>query len=280
MCHRTHRAADPGTVRAPIDLDHIGLGVHAAQPELELAVTRFGATVIYGGYTPGCHYVVTRMGDADRGIDVEFLEPERADEEPFLERFLAQRGPGAHHVTFIVADLASVLDRFAEAGLAPVVRRDFEHWREAFFTPAQVGGIVVQLGELAKNGPGTDEAFARAREDEPLGAATTERRGWEPGTAGWWEWPGPRGEETAVLTRIVLASDDLDRGLAVFAGLLGGELLERSADAAELSWPRGGRLRLERRDDRRPGFLRLDILGAPAGVDRLAGAAVSATSDR
>ena len=39
------------------------------------------------------------------------------------------------------------------------VRRDFEHWREAFFTPAQVGGIVVQLGELAKNGPGTDEAF-------------------------------------------------------------------------------------------------------------------------
>jgi hypothetical protein len=52
MCHRSQRAADPGTVRASIDLDHIGLGVHAAQPELEIAVTRFGATVIYGGYTP------------------------------------------------------------------------------------------------------------------------------------------------------------------------------------------------------------------------------------
>jgi catechol 2,3-dioxygenase-like lactoylglutathione lyase family enzyme len=271
--HDPRRSPRPQT--SPVELDHIGIGVRSAQPELETVVTRFGATVLYGGYTPGCLYVVSRLGDDREGMDVELLEPENAEQEPFLERFLQRHGDGAHHITFTLADIGPVLERFAASGLEPVVRRDFEHWREAFFSPKEVGGIVVQLAQLVE-GLGSEEAFELARADEHLGPETTQHRGWDPGTGGWWEWPGERDPETAYLTRVVLASDDLDRGLELFEGMLGGEVVERGDDAVELCWPRGGRLRLERRDDRAPGFLRLDVLGAPADVESIGSARVSA----
>jgi catechol 2,3-dioxygenase-like lactoylglutathione lyase family enzyme len=273
MCglHDPRRAPRPQS--SPIELDHIGIGVRSAQPELETVVTRFGATVLYGGYTPGCLYVVSRVGDENEGMDVELLEPEDAEKEPFLERFLQRHGPGAHHITFITTDLRGLLPKLAAAGLEPVVRRDFDQWREAFFSPKEAGGIVVQLAELV-DGLGSEEAFELARADEHLGPETTKRRGWDPGTEGWWEWPGDREPDTAYLTRIVLASDDLDRGLELFEGMLGGEAVERGDDAVELRWPRGGRLRLERRDDRPPGFLRLDVARAPAGVESIGNAAV------
>src|SRR3989442_12626720 len=68
----------------------------------------------------------------------------------FLHRFLARRGPGVHHVTFLVPSLAAACAR-AEAEGYEIVGRDESDsgWMTAFLHPKQALGIVVQLAQSA-----------------------------------------------------------------------------------------------------------------------------------
>jgi glyoxalase/bleomycin resistance protein/dioxygenase superfamily protein len=78
------------------------------------------------------------------GGRIEILEPRGADS--FLHRFLAERGPRVHHLTFKVPRLREACDR-AEARGYPVVGYDDSRpdWSEAFLHPKRALGIVVQL---------------------------------------------------------------------------------------------------------------------------------------
>jgi catechol 2,3-dioxygenase-like lactoylglutathione lyase family enzyme len=79
---------------------------------------------------------------------IEALEP--AGEEGFLHRFLAQRGPGVHHVTFKVPSTRAACDRARAAGLDPVGFDDTDpSWIEAFLHPKESLGIVVQFAEFS-----------------------------------------------------------------------------------------------------------------------------------
>ena len=82
----------------------------------------------------------------DGGGSLEVLEPLGAS--GFLHRFLAERGPGIHHVTFKVPSLDDACTR-AEAAGYDVIGRDTSdsEWREAFLHPKQALGIVVQFAE-------------------------------------------------------------------------------------------------------------------------------------
>ena len=82
----------------------------------------------------------------------EALEP-RGDDDGFLHRFLAQRGPGVHHVTFKVPSTRAACDRALAAGLAPVGLDDSDpRWIEAFLHPKESLGIVVQFAEAHEEG--------------------------------------------------------------------------------------------------------------------------------
>lgn len=256
---------------AMVDLDHVAIGVPDVQPPLRQLVGELGGTVVYGGDAPGCRWVTTRLGDAHEGMNLELLEPWRTEDDPFLKRFLEHQGPGPHHLTFIADDLDALLERLADAGLAPVKQRLGDPaWREAFLAPGHVGGTVVQLADSTNPMPIT-LVFERARCAEPEREKALRRQGWLPGTEGWWDWPGERGGTPAVLERVVLASHDLARSLEIFGDLLGGETVERTSDALELRWA-GGRLRFELRTDRAPGILRLDCASLPADEIEVAGA--------
>jgi catechol 2,3-dioxygenase-like lactoylglutathione lyase family enzyme len=77
---------------------------------------------------------------------IEALEPR--GEDGFLHRFLAQRGPGVHHVTFKVPSTRAACDRARAAGFNPVGFDDSDpRWIEAFLHPKESLGIVVQLAE-------------------------------------------------------------------------------------------------------------------------------------
>src|SRR5262249_5186393 len=66
----------------------------------------------------------------------------------FVQRFLAERGPGIHHVTFKVPSLDAVCTRAEGAGYGIVGRDDSDpEWREAFLHPKQALGIVVQFAQ-------------------------------------------------------------------------------------------------------------------------------------
>ena len=80
------------------------------------------------------------------GSQVELLAP--AGESGFLHDFLARRGEGVHHMTFIVRDLRVAVERALAAGLR-VVDEDYREprWQEAFISPRSAFGTIVQLAQ-------------------------------------------------------------------------------------------------------------------------------------
>ncbi|HLZ31476.1 MAG TPA: VOC family protein [Chloroflexota bacterium] len=80
------------------------------------------------------------------GSQVELLGP--AGDGGFLHTFLARRGEGVHHMTFIVRDLRRAVGRARAAGLR-VVDEDYREprWQEAFISPRSAFGTIVQLAQ-------------------------------------------------------------------------------------------------------------------------------------
>ncbi|NLT06473.1 MAG: hypothetical protein GXY03_09190 [Solirubrobacterales bacterium] len=278
MCGGPTAWRDPGAEQPPIDLDHIGIATDEVARGLRELAGGLGATVIYGGHAPGCRYIVSRVGDAGAGMDLELLEP-HPDGEQFLPAFLARRGCGPHHLSFLVRDLDPLLERVRAAGIEPAVQRTEDPlWREVFVRSADAAGIVVQLAQTT-GGLRSDDAFAAARAEEWRGAAATQRQAWTNETGSWWEWPGPRAAETAFLVRVAFAARDLDRVERFYGDLLGGEVVERTAARLELRWPRGGTLRFAHAPDAREGVAQLELDRLPAGRDELEGARLVAAGE-
>jgi methylmalonyl-CoA/ethylmalonyl-CoA epimerase len=99
------------------------------------------------------------------GGRIEILEPMGPD--GFLHRFLSAHGPGVHHVTFKVPDLAAFCRRAERHGYGIVGRDESDpSWKEAFLHPKQALGIVVQLAE-ARALSGAPGAAPPGRPDAP-----------------------------------------------------------------------------------------------------------------
>jgi methylmalonyl-CoA/ethylmalonyl-CoA epimerase len=82
----------------------------------------------------------------DGGGCIELIEP--VGPSGFVHRFLAERGPGIHHVTFKVPSLDEACARAEAEGYGIVSRDESDpEWKEAFLHPKQALGIVVQFAE-------------------------------------------------------------------------------------------------------------------------------------
>ncbi len=82
------------------------------------------------------------------GSQVELLEP--IGDAGFLHQFLERFGEGAHHMTYIVADLQGAVSRARAAGLR-VVDEDYRNprWQEAFISPRSAFGTIIQLAQTS-----------------------------------------------------------------------------------------------------------------------------------
>jgi catechol 2,3-dioxygenase-like lactoylglutathione lyase family enzyme len=80
------------------------------------------------------------------GSQIELLAP--TGSYGFLHDFLARRGEGVHHMTFIVRDVRLAVERARAAGLR-VVDEDYSDpkWQEAFISPRSAFGTIVQLAQ-------------------------------------------------------------------------------------------------------------------------------------
>ena len=79
---------------------------------------------------------------------VELLQPTESGSP--IGKFLAKRGPGIHHICFVVDDLDGALARCQAAGVRLIdhtPRRGAEGKRIAFLHPASTGGVLVELTE-------------------------------------------------------------------------------------------------------------------------------------
>lgn len=129
-----------------LPLDHIGIAVRSIDASRRIYEKLSGAA---GGAT---------LEVPDHGVnvafvgDVELLEP-RGPDSP-VARFLADRGPGLHHIAYRVEDLGVALERAVQKGFEPVdpvTRPGAQGHRIAFLHPRSTGGVLVELVERPKD---------------------------------------------------------------------------------------------------------------------------------
>ena len=127
----------------PIRFDHIAIAIPRMADAPAVLVGVLGGTPRHGGEVGAYRFGQWQF---ETGGRLEILEP--AGQDGFLHRFLAQRGPGIHHVTFRVPSLAEVCDRARVSGYDIVGYDDSNPgWKQAFLHPKQALGIVVQFAE-------------------------------------------------------------------------------------------------------------------------------------
>lgn len=200
-----------------IALDHVAVATRSLTDGWDLFGGLLGGRWAYGGDSPGYWWGQLEFA---AGPKVELLTPTGGPDGAFLERYLTSHGPGPHHFNFYVTDIDRTLADVRAAGIEPVgVSLGSSTWKEAFLHPRDAYGIVIQVGQLSGPPP---ELEAPA------------------------ELPAPAAPSDLAL--IGHRVDDIDGAIRLFRDVLGGELISRGgADggpAAELSWPKGARLRL------------------------------------
>jgi hypothetical protein len=201
-------------------LDHVSIGTRALADGWELFCGLLGGRWLYGGDSPGFWWGQVQFRT---GPKIELITPTGGPDSAFLERFLDRNGPGAHHLNFIVSDIAQTLRRIRALGIEPVqVSLDDPRWREAFLRSRDAFGVVIQVAE--QSGP-PPELAAPA----DLGSA------------------GP----PSAFTLIEHYVDDIVSATRLLESALDGEVVSRvdtgAASVAELTWPNGARLRLRTR---------------------------------
>ena len=123
--------------------DHIAIAVPRLADAEAVLAGELGGRSTFGMTTDEYRFWHWRY---EGGGDLEVLEPAGAD--GFLHRFIAQHGPGIHHVTFTVPSLAEACDRAGTHGYSIVGYDDSDpEWSEAFLHPKQAQGIVVQFAQ-------------------------------------------------------------------------------------------------------------------------------------
>lgn len=124
-----------------VELDHVGIAAGSA--EAHPLVEALGGAPTLVSMPSGV--AVGRFGPDAR---VEVVTPE-VDGSP-IERFLANRGPGLHHVAFrIEGTLETVLAGLRDEGIEPVgeIAPSSDGRRSVFLHPSTTGGVLVELLE-------------------------------------------------------------------------------------------------------------------------------------
>jgi len=187
-------------------LDHVAIAVERWTDAWPCYAVDLGGEWRSGERGPG---FAPQQLEYANGMRVELLEPNRVAENDFLRRFLDRHGPGVHHLTFKVHDIAATLAALDRAGFHPVgVDTADPTWKEAFVHPKEAAGVVVQVAEAVGGAWVTPAADGFPVELRPSSA----------------------------LTGIVLAVADLDDALRLYRDVLGGKELRRGRGSVELGW--------------------------------------------
>jgi methylmalonyl-CoA/ethylmalonyl-CoA epimerase len=255
-----------------VRFDHVALAVSDVRPPLRDLVGVLGGTVLYGRRSKGFRWVFLRLGEAERGMNLELLEPWHPENNDFLSRFLEKNGDAPHHLTFEVDDVGAEVARLSKLGYHPVGFSAADRlWQEVFIHPRETNGILIQLSHAGGPRPALGEVLRLARMPGEHGAALAayaDGTG-EPGV--WWDPPGGRAPSAVILRTVVIVTPRLERSVSLFQNVLHGEVVEAKPTTCELQWPCGARVRLEV-GHTEPGRIdRLECEGGGSAWERVLG---------
>jgi glyoxalase/bleomycin resistance protein/dioxygenase superfamily protein len=191
-----------------IALDHIAIAMERLADAPSVLVGDLGGRPAYGSSSGLYNFGQWRFAGGGR---LEVLEPRGRD--GFLRRFLAEHGPGIHHVTFKVPSLTEACARAEAHGHSIVGYDDSDpEWKEAFLHPKRALGIVVQLAESSQAG--------------------------EDILAGWQPPPGPQNPPPAVrLLGLRMRAESEHRARAQWEVVLEGSCERQSPSELVFQWP-------------------------------------------
>jgi methylmalonyl-CoA/ethylmalonyl-CoA epimerase len=129
---------------APRGIHHLGVAVHDLDEAVDTYERLFGAEIEHRGAVEdqGVEAAAILVGSGR----VELLAPLGA--ETPVGKFLANRGPGMHHVAYEVDDVQAELDRLSAEGAELIdaePRRGLFGLQVAFVHPDAVHGVLTEV---------------------------------------------------------------------------------------------------------------------------------------
>ena len=135
--HRGGRTAD-----RIVKVDHVAVAVESMAEAVDFFRDVIGATFLCGGDndTTGIRLMHLMLP----GFKLELIQPLRGDS--LISSSMRRRGPGFHHMTFMVDDIADTVDALRADGCAPVdTDTRLSAWSETFLSPRATFGALLQF---------------------------------------------------------------------------------------------------------------------------------------
>jgi methylmalonyl-CoA epimerase len=127
-------------------IDHIGIAVKSLSEAVKIYEQAVGLKL--AGYDEvdeqGVRVAMLDIGESR----IELLEPTRPDSP--VEKFMARRGEGIHHIAVRVDNIEQALERLKAAGIRLIdekPKRGAHNTRVAFIHPASTHGVLMELVE-------------------------------------------------------------------------------------------------------------------------------------
>ena len=131
-------------MQPPTNIDHLGMAVHSIEEASGLYRDVLG---LQGGPVEEIPSQKVRVAFFQLGqTRIELLEP--TDEDSPIAKFLEKRGPGLHHVAYLVDDLSATLAALKSAGLRLIDEqpRPGAHGMQiAFAHPKSTSGVLTEF---------------------------------------------------------------------------------------------------------------------------------------
>jgi methylmalonyl-CoA epimerase len=147
-------------------LDHVCWAVNRLDDALPMLTDLMGMTIEGRFENPEMGYRGVGLRVPGGTGHFELLEP--LDENSYLHRFLRDRGPGLHHVTFEVEDADKAAQAIKEYGIEPFGGVQRSHgWAETYIHPKDSGGVLFQFfieEEPHTHEPGHDHSHSHEME--------------------------------------------------------------------------------------------------------------------
>lgn len=125
-------------------IDHIGIAVKSLADAVQVYEHAIGMQI--AGFDEvadqGVRVAMLTIGESR----IELLEPTSPDSP--IEKFMARRGEGIHHIALRVDDLEQMLERLKAGGVRLIdetPRRGAHNTRIAFVHPSSTHGVLVEL---------------------------------------------------------------------------------------------------------------------------------------
>ncbi len=126
-------------------MDHVCMVVPNLDERLPMLTELMGMKVLSRWENPEAGYNGITLEVPGSNTQWELLEP--SGDESFLVRFLRDRGPGLHHVTFEVESVEKATAALKQHGMEPFGGRNYEKYKEVYVHPRDSGGVLFQLFE-------------------------------------------------------------------------------------------------------------------------------------